>query len=114
MKIKAHNIAVLLALTSTFISAQSGGDLIISQTSINSGGGASSGGIFELSESIGQKEASPEILGGNFTLSGGFWTKHLWVVVYLSSQQGEIINIRYLIMNGLSLFTLGLRYQHLI
>ena len=39
------------------------------------GGGAmnSTGGAFELSGTIGQPDAGPEMTGGGFALTGGFW-----------------------------------------
>lgn len=39
------------------------------------GGGTSSGGVFAVSGTIGQAEASPQPLaGGSFSLTGGFWS----------------------------------------
>ncbi len=41
--------------------------------SINSGGGASTGGGFSLNASIGQVDASNTITGGSYSLNGGLW-----------------------------------------
>lgn len=41
---------------------------------IDSGGGFSNGGGFELNGTIGQHDASQEMTGGGFSLTGGFWT----------------------------------------
>jgi hypothetical protein len=40
---------------------------------IAGGGGQSSGGVFELSGTIGQHDASSQLSGGNYSLTGGFW-----------------------------------------
>ncbi|HEV2318939.1 MAG TPA: hypothetical protein VGV18_04270 [Verrucomicrobiae bacterium] len=40
---------------------------------IAGGGGASSGGQYSLSGTIGQPDASTAMTGGNYSLSGGFW-----------------------------------------
>ena len=40
---------------------------------IDGGGGTSSGGVFELSGTIGQPDAGAALSGGTFTLVGGFW-----------------------------------------
>ena len=41
--------------------------------SINSGGGASTGGNFSLNASIGQVDASDKLTGGVYSLNGGLW-----------------------------------------
>src|SRR5262245_20851694 len=41
--------------------------------SIDGGGGASAGGAFALSGTIGQPDADLTLTGGQFTLVGGFW-----------------------------------------
>jgi hypothetical protein len=38
------------------------------------GGGSSAGGAFSVSGSIGQVDAGPPLVGGDYGLSGGFWT----------------------------------------
>jgi len=40
---------------------------------IDGGGGVSSGGSFSLSGTIGQHDAGPQLAGGAFALTGGFW-----------------------------------------
>jgi hypothetical protein len=40
---------------------------------IDSGGGVSTGGGFELAGTIGQHDAGPANSGGSFQLTGGFW-----------------------------------------
>jgi hypothetical protein len=46
----------------------------ISWSTIDSGGGTSSGGAFSVSGTIGQPDAGPVLSGGQFTVVGGFWT----------------------------------------
>ena len=41
---------------------------------IAGGGGASTGGNSQISGSIGQADAGPAIAGGNYSLTGGFWS----------------------------------------
>jgi hypothetical protein len=38
------------------------------------GGGSSSGGDFELASTIGQPDAGSDMLGGDFVITGGFWS----------------------------------------
>ncbi len=53
--------------------SQAYGQYEIKKYTINSGGGKTSGGVYELNSSIGQTDASPVKTGGNYTLNGGFW-----------------------------------------
>ena len=64
--------------TSTALSA--GYDLTWS--TIDGGGGVSTGGAFEVSGSIGQAEAGT-LNGNTFTLSGGFWISSISYKLYL-------------------------------
>jgi hypothetical protein len=41
---------------------------------IAGGGGASSNGVYALSATIGQPDASGAMTGGNYSLTGGFWS----------------------------------------
>ena len=52
--------------------AQTGGDYDLSWSTIDGGGGTSSGGAFILSGTIGQPDAGA-MAGGDFALMGGFW-----------------------------------------
>ena len=42
--------------------------------SIDGGGGTSSGGLYSISGTIGQPDAFRAATGGNFSLTGGFWS----------------------------------------
>jgi len=65
---------VLLALAPSQAVPQAGGVYEITRSTIDSGGGASSGGTFVLTGTIGQPDAQPmTAAGGNFKLQGGFW-----------------------------------------
>ncbi len=48
------------------------GSYALTWSTIDSGGGTSSGGDYSLSGAIGQPDAG-SLNGGNFTLAGGFW-----------------------------------------
>ena len=41
---------------------------------ISGGGGASSGGDYSVSGTIGQPDASPAMNGGSYSVTGGFWS----------------------------------------
>jgi hypothetical protein len=74
MNTKIKTFIVLLILNTTAYS-QVGGNFKISKSVIASGGGQSEGGSFALSGTIGQVDASNELAGGSFKLTGGFWAQ---------------------------------------
>jgi hypothetical protein len=41
---------------------------------ISGGGGTSTGGVYSVSGTIGQPDASDAMNGGNYSLTGGFWS----------------------------------------
>ena len=41
---------------------------------IAGGGGTSTGGVYSVSGTIGQADASAPLTGGNFSVTGGFWS----------------------------------------
>src|SRR5439155_20008409 len=41
---------------------------------ISGGAGTSTGGVYEVSRSIGQPDASGAMTGGNYSITGGFWS----------------------------------------
>ena len=81
---RAKTLAImgcLLALSSFALAQQSGGDFEITESTIDNGGGTSSGGEFSLTGTIGQPDANPQIsAGGQFVLSGGFWASATSVI----------------------------------
>ena len=40
---------------------------------VSGGGGASTGGVYTVSDTIGQHDAGGEMTGGTYSLTGGFW-----------------------------------------
>jgi len=61
---------VWLFLTSLPIHAQS--NFVINWSTIDGGGGTSTGGVFSVSGTVGQPDAG-RMSGGNFGVEGGFW-----------------------------------------
>ncbi len=45
----------------------------IDWTTVDGGGGTSTGGVYSVSGTVGQPDASGAMSGGNYTLTGGFW-----------------------------------------
>ena len=41
---------------------------------IDGGGGTSTGGVYQVSGTIGQPDAGPTMSGGNYSVDGGFWS----------------------------------------
>jgi hypothetical protein len=41
---------------------------------IDGGGGTSTGGVYQVSGTIGQPNAGPTMSGGNYSVGGGFWS----------------------------------------
>ena len=65
-------LALLASLALSFAAAQTSGTFDLSWSSVDGGGGSSSGGSYALSGTIGQSDAG-HLSGGNFSLGGGFW-----------------------------------------
>ncbi len=67
-------VIALLAASSLALAQSSGGAFEITHSTIDNGGGRSSGGQFTLTGTIGQADASLQAAsGGQFQLTGGFW-----------------------------------------
>lgn len=64
-------LAATLFLAALSVSAQS---YAINWHKIAGGGGTSSGGQYSVSGTIGQPDASSAMTGGNYSLTGGFWS----------------------------------------
>ena len=62
---------LVLLLASVVLAAPQVFDL--SWWTVDSGGGTSAGGNYELDGTIGQPEAGYQMTGGNYNLEGGFW-----------------------------------------
>ena len=63
-------LVLLLGLIPTLSFAQS---YSIDWYKIAGGGGTSTGGVYAISGTIGQPDASGAMVGGNYSLAGGFW-----------------------------------------
>ena len=46
----------------------------IDWSTIDGGGGTSTGGVYSVSGTIGQPDASGAMIGGQYSLTGGFWS----------------------------------------
>jgi len=65
---------VILLLSTTLATAQSGGDYDLTWSTIDGGGQMwSSGGSYTLGGNMGQPDAGVPHTGGDFSLQGGFW-----------------------------------------
>jgi len=65
-------LLVALLLSTVCVQAQ---NFAIDWFTIDGGGGTSTGGVFAVSGTVGQPDASPQSLsGGSFSLAGGFWS----------------------------------------
>ena len=60
-------------LTSAFSFRAWGQSYNIDWYKISGGGGTSTGGVYSISGTIGQPDASGSMTGGNYSLTGGFW-----------------------------------------
>lgn len=63
-------ISAILLLTLWSVTAEQN----IDWYKISGGGGASTGGVYQVSGTIGQPDAGVAISGGNYSLTGGFWS----------------------------------------
>ena len=52
----------------------SGQGYLLDWSTIDGGGGTSTGGIYSVSGTIGQPDAGGAMSGGNYSLTGGFWS----------------------------------------
>ena len=66
-------LGLLLTISVTSISAQTGGGYDLTWSTIDGGGGSSAGGGYHLIGTLGQPDAGTTLSGGGYSLSGGFW-----------------------------------------
>ena len=66
-------LAVWLILLAIATQAQSGGQFEVTESVVGTGGGSSSGGIFELEDTVGQPAAGGAIGSEPFSVTSGFW-----------------------------------------
>ena len=67
---KTNFLALLLSAAGITASGQS---LVVDWFSIDGGGGVSTGGVYSVGGTIGQPDAGEAMIGGNYSLVGGFW-----------------------------------------
>jgi hypothetical protein len=67
------NIVALLAVLGAGLGAGAQ-DYSINWYKVAGGGGTSTGGVYSISATIGQHDASGPLAGGNYSLAGGFWS----------------------------------------
>ncbi len=65
-------LIILLAARYSLVAAQTDGGFDLTWNTVDGGSGVSTGGVFEVSGTIGQAEAGT-LNGGGFMLNGGFW-----------------------------------------
>jgi len=68
-------ITTLLASLTSLVVAAHAADYSITWSKIAAGGGTSTNGQYSLSGTIGQHDASGPMKGGNFAITGGFWSQ---------------------------------------
>ncbi len=73
MKTGLKIVLMTLALTA-FVSRAQAQTYSIDWYKIAGGGGTSTGGTYQVSGTIGQPDASSAMTGGNYSLTGGFWS----------------------------------------
>lgn len=71
-----QHLAGLFATLVAFATLPAVAQYAINWYTIDGGGGTSSGGVYEVSGTIGQPDAGPVMTGGDFALTGGFWALH--------------------------------------
>jgi hypothetical protein len=67
-------VSYFFILTSTLCLRALGQSYSIDWFKVSGGGGASSGGVYAVSATIGQPDAGAAMSGGNYSLTGGFWS----------------------------------------
>jgi hypothetical protein len=66
------SLAVMFALLTLMLTTSRAQNFSIDWFTIDGGGGASTGGVFSVSGTVGQPDAG-KMSGGAYTLDGGFW-----------------------------------------
>jgi hypothetical protein len=64
-------LLISFLVTASVVNAQ---PYSVDWSKISGGGGTSAGGTYSVSGTIGQPDASGEMRGGNFSVTGGFWS----------------------------------------
>ena len=83
---------ILLALSVLSASAQT---YSIEWSKVSGGGGTSTGGVYAVSGTLGQHDAGTPMSGGNFSLTGGFWS----FLSLVQTTGSPLLSIRYTTTN---------------
>ncbi len=67
-------VLAALLLVASVAAAQTGGGYDLTWHTVDGGGGVVSKGDYALSGTVGQPDAGAALVGGDYTLSGGFWS----------------------------------------
>lgn len=71
-KVRMKTARNVLAATVALLALRAFGQFAVDWSTVDGGGGSSTGGVFSVTGTIGQPDAGT-MSGGNFTLHGGFW-----------------------------------------
>jgi len=74
MKLKLATLALTLSIFGLLPATSSAQSYSIDWYKIAGGGGTSTGGTYAVSGTIGQPDASGAMSGGNYSVTGGFWS----------------------------------------
>lgn len=66
-------ILLLMTITGGVVLAQSGNGYGLTWWTVDGGGGEVEGGAYTLAFTTGQPEVGKALIGGGYTLTGGFW-----------------------------------------
>jgi hypothetical protein len=69
-----HPSAVLFVITALFAVKALAQSYSVDWFTIDGGGGTSTGGVYAVSGTLGQPDAGATMSGGNYSLTGGFWS----------------------------------------
>ena len=71
---KTYRIALAFCLLTSAFCLRAWGQYSIDWYQISGGGGTSTGGVYSVSGTIGQYDAGNTMGGGNYAVTGGFWS----------------------------------------
>ena len=67
-------LALLVLLSAIFCLHARGQNYDMDWYKVAGGGSTSAGGVYQVSGTIGQQDAGLQLIGGNYSLTGGFWS----------------------------------------
>src|ERR1051325_3070917 len=98
---KTQIMRILLALCFSIFGEMARAQYSIDWYKIAGGGGTSTGGVYSVSGTIGQHDASANnaMTGGNFSLTGGFWALYA-----VQTPGAPTLNIKYTSTNTVQVY----------